>query len=248
MIKYIIALITCLLFTEANAQYDGKGRDEISRFRPGAFWFYTGVRPGSEGKPRKYDRLIFDLTYNDWLGDRDLFKNHWASLGLNTNVMFDIPLSKGNTVAFAIGVSHQFTTIRHNAHLVSDQVEKTTTFYQKDPNDVFSRSSLTGNSFSMPIELRFRNASWKHFKFHVGGKIGYQATMNSKYRVHSNGHTKIIKSNEFYDVNRLIYSAHVRIGMRNWALFASYNFNTLFSNKQSTQLNLVQMGLSLSLY
>ncbi len=248
MIKYILALITCLLFTEVNAQYDGKGRDEISRFRPGAFWFYTGVRPGEEGRPRKYDRLIFDLTYNDWIGDRDVFKNHWASLGLNTNVMFDIPLTKGNTVALGVGVSHQFTTIRHNANLVPDAVEKTTTFYAKDSSDVFSRSSLTGNSFSVPIELRFRKASWKHFKIHLGGKIGYQATMNSKYRIHSNGYKQILKSNEFYDVNRLIYSAHVRIGMRNWALFASYNFNTLFSNKQSTQLNLVQMGLSLSLY
>ena len=55
-------------------QYDGVGGNEISRFRPGTMWFMTGFRPAIPEKVRKYDRLVFDITYNDWLGDRDPFK------------------------------------------------------------------------------------------------------------------------------------------------------------------------------
>src|SRR5690606_16337246 len=196
----------------------------------------------------KYDRLIFDVTYNDWIGDRDLFKNSWESFGLNTNFIFDIPMTKGNKVSFGIGLAHQFTSIRHNNHLTVDPIAKTTIFTPKDSLDNFKRSSLVGNSFSIPIEFRFRNESWKHFKVHIGGKIGYQVNLSSKYVSKIDGHKPVVRNNGFYDENKLIYSAHIRIGMRNWALYASYNFNTLFSNKNSTQLNAVHAGLSISLF
>ena len=50
------------------------------------------------------------------------------------------------------------------------------------------------------------------------------------------------------DVNHLSYSAHVRIGMRNWALFGSYNFSPLFESNESIELYPIQMGLSISLF
>ena len=118
----------------------------------------------------------------------------------------------------------------------------------RDSLDVLSRCSLVRISFSIPIELRSRNETWKHFKVHIGGKIGYQEQFASKYVSKIDDHKRVVRDNGFYDANKLIYSAHVRIGMRNWALFASYNFNKLFSNKNSTQLNAVQMGLSISLF
>jgi len=230
------------------AQYDSKGENEVSRFRPGAMWFYTGIRPAKIEKVRKYDRLIFDITYNDWVGDKEPFDNSWASIGLNTNLMFDIPLTKGNTVSLGIGVSHQYTNIRHNTELIIDDVAQTTIYIPANATQSFYKSSLSGNSFSIPLELRFRNESWKHFKVHIGGKFGYQANLYSKEVSNFNSKRTVNKRFGFPDQNDWIYSAHVRIGLRNWALFASYNFNTIFSNKNSTQLNLIQMGLSISLF
>jgi hypothetical protein len=107
---------------------------------------------------------------------------------------------------------------------------------------------LNGNSFSIPIEFRFRTGGWRHFKFHIGGKIGYQANLLSKYVANVGGHREVWKRYSFPDAARLIYSAHIRIGMRNWALFASYNFNPIFENSNSTRLNMIQAGLSLSLF
>lgn len=247
MTKYILLIWVSCLSLFSQAQYDGQGENETSRFRPGIMWFYSGLRPAKEDKPTKYDRLIFDITYNDWVGDQGPFQNNWASIGLNSNLIFDIPLAKSK-VSLGIGIAHQYTPIRHNNHLVPDEDAGTTTFVLKDSSDVFRSSSLSGNSFSIPIEFRFRNESWRHFKFHIGGKIGYQANMYSRYVSAQNGHKEVSKRYGFPDQAQLIYSAHIRIGIRNWALFASYNFNRMFTNTNSTKLNLLQMGLSVSLF
>lgn len=248
MTRIGLIILVCFISLTSFSQYDGKGEDEISRFRPGTMWFFTGFRPAKPGKPSKYDRLIFDVTYNDWIGDEDLFQNSWASIGLNTNLMFDIPLTQGNTVAFGVGVAHQYTNIRHDNRFNIDGIAKTSIYVLKDSTDLFNKSTFSGNSFSIPLELRFRKESWKHFKFHIGGKIGYQVNTLSKTVSTVNGHKEIHKRYGFPDENKLIYSAHVRLGLRNWALFASYNFNTIFSNTVSTKLNAVQMGLSISLF
>lgn len=245
--KSSLLILFVVLTTTVFAQYDSKG-EEVSRFRPGFMWFYTGLRPAIEEKVRRYDRLIFDVTYNDWNGDREPFQNHWASIGLNTNLMFDIPLTKGNTVSLGIGVAHELRKIRHDNHLIGDDLLKTTTFLAKDTSDNFSKSVFGSNAFTLPIEIRFRKESWKHFKFHIGGKIGYQVNAYNMYVEKIDGRKTVIKQIGFPDENNLIYSAHVRLGLRNWALFGSYNFNTLFSDKESVQLNALQFGLSISLY
>ena len=248
MNKLVALAIVCCSWSVSLAQYDSKVDSPMSKFRPGFMWFYTGLRPAKVERVRKYDRLIFDVTYNDWIGDRDIFTNHWASIGLNTNVMFDVPLSKGNTVALGIGLAHQYTVIRHNGNLVRDDVAGTTTWQDKQSGQTFDRSVLGGNSFAMPIELRFRKESWRHFKFHIGGRIGYQVNSFTK-EVEGKGQNRIVtKDFNFPDQARLIYAAHLRFGFRNWALFAKYNFNKLFTNSNSTQLNRTQLGVSISLY
>ena len=238
----------CFICLSSFSQYDGKGEDEVSRFRPGAMWFFTGVRPAKPEKQSKYDRLIFDVTYNDWVGEKGLFQNSWLSIGLNTNFMFDVPLAKGNRVALGIGVSHQYTNVRHNNKFIIDNLANTSIYALKDSLDVFTKSVFSGNSFSVPIELRFRMASWKHVKLHIGGKLGYQVNTVSKSISSVNGHQEIYKLYGAPDENKFIYSAHVRLGLRNWALYASYNFNPIFANSNRTKLNAFQMGLSISLF
>lgn len=244
-----LVAVICLFITFLSyGQYDSKGEYEISRFRPGFMWFYNGLLPAKPEAPRKYDRLILDVTYNDWIGDRDLFQNHWASIGMNTNLMFDIPLTKGNKVALGIGVCHQLIKVRHDNHILGDDLTKTTSFVEKDSSDTFTKSIFGGNSISIPLELRFRNESWRHFKFHIGGRFGYQLNMYDKYRYETTNGKDVVKKVGFPDQTDWVYSAYVRIGLRNWALYGSYSFNPLFTSANSTSLNIVQFGLSISLF
>lgn len=245
---FIICIIVVGFSKIANGQTNNEA-DLKSRFRPGAFWFYSGIRPSSTDKPRKYDRLIFDVTYNDWIGDRGPFQNHWGSIGLNTNFIFDIPMTKGENVAsFGVGLSHEYTSIRHDQKFYYNDAPSSTVLTEKDSSDAFFKSTLNSNSFSIPIEFRFRSKGWKHFKFIIGGKIGYQVNMNSKYISKIDGHRTVNKIHGFPDEGKLLYSAHLRFGLRNWALYAAYYFNPLFTNTASTKLNRIQMGLSISLF
>jgi hypothetical protein len=246
MIRFLMILLVGLISGQAFSQYNSEG-DLISRFHPGSMWFYTGLRPAETEKVRKYDRLIFDVTYNDWIGEYGPFENKWSSIGLNTNLMFDVPLSKGNTLSFGWGLSHSIFSIHHDGTINSDMSDTYSVFYPDGAIDFKSRK-LNGNSFSIPLELRFRTKGWKHFKFHMGGKIGYLANAFQKSVITDGGEKVIIKDHGINDLNKILYSAHIRIGMRNWALFGSYSINSLFKSSESTKFNLIQAGLSISLY
>ncbi len=244
----LLLLITALWCFQTSAQYNSEG-ELASRFRPGSMWYLTGYGPAKPEMLHKYDRLIFDVTYNDWTGDRDPFGVHWSSLGFNTNLMFDIPMTKNNVASFGIGICYGLQYLKHNEVLQLDSTLSYTQFsntFGINTNDV--RTSFVGNNFSVPIEFRFRTKGWKHFKVHIGGKIGYQASLINKAKVDDGTHKYTLKYKSLPDVNRLTYSAHVRIGLRNWALYGSYNFNTLFKSDQSVQLNVFQFGLSISLF
>lgn len=244
--KYFI-LITFLFPLLVQAQYDSEG-EEISRFRPGTMWFFTGFRPAKVDKPRKYDRLIFDLNYNDWTGDLKPLKNSWASIGFTTNLMFDIPLSPKNTVALGLGIAHQLMRIQHDGLFMTDSISHVTLYHSKDSSDHFKRSVLGGHSISIPLEIRFRNASWKHLKFHLGGRIGYQLNLFNKFVYQTDEGRDVYKQIGFSDQTKLLYSVHTRIGFRNWALYGSYSLNKVFSESGSVQLNVIQLGMSISLF
>lgn len=247
--KLFSTLFVLLLMKGSYAQYNSEG-ELISRFRSGGMWYFTGFRPAVPEKVRKYDRLIFDLTYNDWAGDLDPFKNQWRSLGLNTNLMFDIPITKGNTVSFGTGLSHSFFRINSNGYQFgADSLNTHTHLYTLNETETASATRfLGGNSFLVPLEFRFRTKGWKHFKVHIGGKIGYQWDLYTRTIEEGQNGKLIIKNKDLPDVSRLIYSAHVRIGIRNWALFGSYNLNGLFQEDNSPKLHVIQAGLSISLF
>lgn len=244
VMRYKIILLFLAIGLQASAQYDSEGENK-SRFRPGIFWYLTGYRPAIPGKVRKYDRIIFDVVYSDWMGDKKPFNNHWASMGFNTNVLFDIPLAPKNTVSLGIGLCYGFHTIRHNKNVTVDPSNSWTMISDSAMNSALQKSSFVGHNFSIPIELRFRTEGWKHFKVHLGGKIGLESNFYGKLKSSSGGKSARL---DIPDFNRLTYGAYVRMGMRNWAVLASYNFNPMFSHANSTKLNMFQVGFSISLF
>ena len=247
MFKIIGSLLLLLLSNTAFGQYSSEG-DLISRFRPGSMWFYTGIRPAQVEKVRKYDRLVFDLTYNSLNGDQKPFKAKFPSLGLTTNLMFDIPLTKGNTVSIGTGFYHTLFRINQNNYPLVDSLKTFTTLYPTDSLNNIHKSIFGGNSIGLPLELRFRLKSWRHVKLHLGGRIGYQLNSFGKLVTNGTDGKEIYKNYNLPDVNRLVYSAHARVGLRNWAIYASYNFNPMFSNVKSSKVNLLQVGISVSLF
>lgn len=241
---FICLLITFILSPAVSAQHVDSNL--VTRYRPGIMWFYGGLRPSKLVDAKKYDRFVIDLLYNDWSQTPKLFRH--ASIGWNVQLFFDIPLTKRNAIALGIGLGYGHTRIHYDEFLDKNDNERITTLEKSDLIAGFQKSVFKSNKLFVPVELRFRTPGWKHFKFHLGGKVGYQFLTSSKLYTNLNGDKATSKTRRFHDVNPLLLSVHAKIGIRNWALTASYNLTPYFKNKASTQLNGLELGLSISLF
>lgn len=240
--------LVVILFFSTKTSFSQE-KDVISRYRPGVMWFFTGVRPAQAEKVRKYDRLMVDITYNDWLGKTvKPFKNKATSIGFNASMMFDVPLVPKNKIAFAWGLSYGLYRVNHHDLFIRNSDSSFTSVVQHIEQYGIEKSIFKMHSIAIPVELRFRGEHWKHVKFHIGGKLAYQFLGTTVLSSSSAGITSKQKINGFYDLNPINASAHIRFGIRNWALYAQYNFLPFFTSKQSVQLNGFQFGLSISLY
>ena len=242
-------LTTCLIvLTSYFMAFSQKDSSLVSRHRPGIFWYFNGLRPLKSSSTRKYDRLIVDLNHNSWKGDQKAFSNRWNSIGINTNLLFDLPLNPNNQFSIGTGIAYSWINIAFDPALNFSTYSNQTILDSSSLNSEFNHQKLSANTLSIPFEIRFRTKGWQHFKIHLGGKIGYQInTYSTSTRKDENGKYRVFNNN-FADINQLIYSAHVRFGIRNWAIYASYNFNSLFSHPASVNLNLFQLGLSISIF
>jgi len=243
-------LFISLLFLGHGIIAQTVSQDDLkSRYKPGFMWNFTGMRPAKSGKSQKYDRLVFDVTYNDWYGDLKTFKNRWSSIGLNSNVLFDIPLNSSNTISIGTGFRHSLFRTENLSNLFASDSSNTFTVVKDNMTTVdVSRRLLCGNAVGIPLELRVRTKGWQHVKFHIGGTIAYQMNVYSKTVLSSPEGRKVIKNYDFVDLNRFSLSTHLRVGIRNLGLYAAYGWNPMFSNRASANLHLIQFGASLSLF
>lgn len=245
MRHFLVHIMFTFLVLNTFAQ-DG---DLVSRHRPGFMWFDNGMKPAILEKVRKYDRLIFDVVYNDWVSkSHKAFKVSPLSIGFNVNFMFDIPITKGNTSSFGIGFAYGLYRIRMNDFFVRNDVEGSTKLIHDISQYGIEKSVFKLNSLSIPFEYRLRGKNWKHTKLHFGAKASFFFYPSTTLSAKSGKIVSQQKNVGFYDFNHFNASAYLRFGIRNWSIFASYNFIPLFKDESSTVLNPIQAGVSISLY
>lgn len=218
-----------------------------SQERPGLLWYFSGMRPFKDVDRKKYDRLIVDLSYNDWIGENGPFQNNWNSIGFSASMNKDIQLKSTDRVTFGIGLG--YTYLNHRTprvfYLTSfDAVQAAI----PSPGDSILSSFLTIHQFYVPLELRLKSIGWKHKKLILGVRLGVQPRINfSSYRkVDDEVSFSEVKLREEY--NWFYISTYMRLGFRNWSLFLAYQPLTLFSNNESLDIHPIQVGLSLSLF
>jgi hypothetical protein len=248
--RKLISLFVCLFIFGFNSNAQKGDSTLISRYRPGFMWFYSGVHSSKCLNVAKYDRLIVDVLYNDW-GSKEFsfFKSNWKSIGFNIQSFYDTPLNKNNTVGIGWGIGYGHSRIESD-YILNQTINSNATFLTvNSANSGIERFSFSTNQIFVPIELRLRTDGWQHFKFQVGGRIGY-SFLPKKHLFGRNAEGKLIENitNDFKDFNQSLLSALARIGIRNWALTASYNLLPYFKSKSSTQVNGLQLGLSISLF
>jgi hypothetical protein len=248
MRNFSLLLILFIYSSSLSAQYEAENEGLYSRYRPGIGSFYSGLRPYEEEKLHKYDRLMLDVVYNDWHGDQDYFSSPWQSIGINASLMFDVILTKGNTMSFGWGIGYSHFNNRTKLKFTRDLVNNATLISDFPVGSEPESSNFGANYIEVPLELRFRTKGHKHFKFMIGGKIGYQLNAFSKETERIDGKNYSTKQYNFADSNPLRYGATMRVGIRNWAIYGAYYFSPLFTGDGSADLTPISIGVSISLF
>jgi len=241
--KNRILLLFLILWNSLEAQQDP---DLISRHRPGILWYFTGMRPLKDADNRKYDRLIVDVTYNDWLGAVSPFENRWNSIGINTNFMFDVRSKKYQSLSFGWGFAYAFSNVSTNRKLIEAN-SNVVILANKSTLDSYNHNAIQAHRFYIPLELRFASKKWNRIKFIIGANVGIQPFLNQVFLTKSEGEKEYF-TKELSDRSLLSYGVHFRAGTRGLALFGSYQFNSLFKSRESVKLHPFQFGLSISLF
>ena len=239
--------IVCLGFN-LKAQDLEEERGLVSRYRPGAMWFYSGFSKYDTTKLRKYDRLVVDVLYNDWQGDIEPLNSPYTSIGFNVNLMFDVPFTKANTVGLGWGFAFSHYNNRTTVGFNSNYTEGSTSTYDLSLQEDVKWSKFNANYIEIPVELRFRTRGYQHFKFFLGGKIGYQLNAYTKTKETIEGKNYKFKSYNFPDRSPLRYGVTARIGIRNWSLYAAYYFTPFFTHENSVNLTPLTAGVSIALF
>jgi hypothetical protein len=241
--KNRILLLFLILWKSFEAQQDP---DLISRHRPGILWYFTGLRPLKDADNRKYDRLIVDVTYNDWLGAVSPFENRWNSIGINTNFMFDVRSKKYQSLSFGWGFAYAFSNVSTNRKLIEAN-SNVVILANKSTLDSYNHNAIQAHRFYLPLELRFASKKWNRIKFIIGANVGIQPFLNQVFLTKSAGEKEYF-TKELSDRSLLNYGVHFRAGTRSLALFGSYQINSLFKSRESVKLHPFQFGLSISLF
>jgi hypothetical protein len=248
--KSVIALLIVALIGVSGSAF-GQQEDTLvkqktqSRYKPGLLWRFTGFEPryGKEGD--KYDRLIVDIVYNDWIGNRNGTRTKWYSIGYNVNLLFDVPFNHKSTASLGIGISYSHVNLMHNGMLgINDSLGTTTLQPLPEGGQTRQMGKFVANYIEIPVEFRFRSPGVQHFKFHLGFKAGIRLNSFEKWR---DGDLKFREYNH-PDVARFRFGPTVRIGIRNWSIYGAYFFSDLFTNGQSSKLNPISLGVSISLF
>lgn len=216
----------------------------ITRHRPGLFWYFDGLRPTKSTDNHKYDRLIFDLTFNDWFGDLNPFQNRWNSIGFNVNFMKDVKFKKTKLFSLGIGVGYGFTSISSKQQFLTNK--KLIEFSNVGKSGIYDHTSTNSHRFFIPLEFRFSTKNWNRLKFALGGSFGINAGTNQKL-IGSNG-AKMERTNLNSSASLLNYGIHTRLGYRNFGFYSSYQINSLFRGRSNPDLHQFQLGLSISLF
>lgn len=214
--------------------------------KPGLMRYFTGFRAPDKETPEKFDRLNTNITYNDWLGDRNNVKTQLYSLGVDASLMFDVPFSKKSPIGFGIGLGYSFYQVYSNGEFnfyPENQVipDYTSIAPLEDTLDRWI-NNFSVHYIEVPFEVRLRLGKNNKFKFYPGFKIGFQPRFTATWRYRNN---LKFKEFNFPDDNPLRYGATLRVGFNNFMLYGFYSLSNLFTNNQSSVMQPFSLGISI---
>ncbi|WP_163715292.1 outer membrane beta-barrel protein [Mangrovibacterium lignilyticum] len=167
-----------------------------------------------------------------------------ASLEVNLNfVEYNISL-KEDRVGIVSGLGLQWNNYKFDNSITINKMDDGLIHPLNIEENNFKKSKLTASYLTLPIMLEFQIPVNDHSNslFISGGMVG-ALNIGSHSKV-KNDHSKD-KDHGSFNINPFKYSAIARIGLRDFSLYATYSFSTLFREDRGPEMFPFTIGISL---
>lgn len=143
-----------------------------------------------------------------------------------------------------IGISYNNYRFRKNISLIPD----TSALWYNTDSIKFKKNKLTVSYITVPLLITFNTDQRFRKAFHLttGILLSYKIGSHTKQVYSINGNEKKDKEFDDFNIDLFRYDATVRIGYRNYTVFANYALSQLFKNHQGPELHPWAFGVSLT--
>lgn len=203
-----------------------------------------------DDSPEKFDRIVVDINFNNWLKSPPGIDQKLYSVGGSVYWYKDIPLGEKSNVALAYGVGFDYHSVYSNGAFQYDVDGAGNTFTNLNPITLppgFTINKVTFKYVEVPLELRFRTMNRSreermgfNFKLYLGFKGGYLMGNNTKYR-DSENKVKVYRMSNTLPYR---YGPTVRIGFNKIAFNAFYSLTPIFESGKGVELIPFSIGFS----
>ena len=172
------------------------------------------------------DQFYFSITYNLLRNTPEAYSQYSFSSGVTLGFLRDIPISKDRNFAIGLGLGYSYNDIKHNLK-IADIASSEQYVYSIDES--YDKSKLRLHYLELPIEFRWRNASYESHKFwriYTGFKVGYLFASKSIFESSTESYA-ISNSKELRKVQ---YGPYLSVGYNTINLYAYYSLKSNFDN------------------
>ena len=200
---------------------------------------------------------MFQVSLDNWQGAPDSIDSRisGASRGANVYIMLDKPFKGDQRFSFGFGLGVS------TSHIFFEKMEveiagtnPVLQFRDVRNENNFKKYKLATAYLELPVEFRFTanpGKPNKTIKAAIGAKVGTMLNAHTKGKTLRTASGQTISAftqkestKAYFNSTRL--SGTARVGYGNFSLFGSYSFSPLFKDGVAADINLLQVGLTLS--
>jgi len=213
----------------------------------------------SLGRPDVPGDFIIEFGASYFTNTPDRMKQKiWGSKFFNAYYFYNKNIGKSNfSVHPGLGISTDKFAFNGPYSLINEggsvRVIHVDTLLNNNVRTI--KSKIASTFVEVPVELRWRLLKYdpkRSFKVAIGGKIGYRVGSHTKIKyTDGGGSTKVFKSKEDFELNKLRYGVYSRVGIGNFYLNYYYSLSTYFNKDkgpEAVELTPMYIGIAINLF
>ncbi len=202
---------------------------------------YVGFFLQDKDSIERQNRIVIDVTNEQWIDGAKEIKMKWYSWGLSFSRMFEYPFSKKFSIAFgpAVRTLHHYNNAQFFQYInSSNTIVDSLVPYRSTVS--YSANKLVLSYVDLCSELRIKGGKKNNFKFFIGFRGGYMFNNHIKF---VDGKTKYKKYN-IDGVEKFSFGPTLRIGFGNVCIYGNYLMTPVYKNNSNQKINTMSVGLS----